>query len=184
MVFNATINNISDILWKSVLLMTGVAWKNIENTSATCTDLQMYVTDQMISIHLIYIDIWCLHYQYFRYIIAMKRGSYIRGVGFLVGNRFVVFYYLCIWNLVWQEGWPYKRDGLWWEWPYKRNGLWWEWPYKRRITVVKTPIYPTDFYESTLVANPKIYNFFDLLKSLYSDTKILSKYIPSLQRRW
>jgi hypothetical protein len=64
------------------------------------------------------------------------------------------------------------------------SGLWWEWPYKRRITVVKTPIYPTDFYESTLVANPKIYNFFDLLKSLYSDTKILSKYIPSLQRRW
>jgi hypothetical protein len=30
----------------------------------------------------------------------------------------------------------------------------------------------------------KRFALFDLLKSLYSDTKILSKYIPSLQRRW
>ena len=29
----------------------------------------------------------------------------------------------------------------------------------------------------------KIFALFDLLKSLYSDTKILSKYIPSLQKR-
>jgi hypothetical protein len=27
------------------------------------------------------------------------------------------------------------------------------------------------------------FTLFDLLKSLYSDTKILSKYIPSLQKR-
>ena len=30
----------------------------------------------------------------------------------------------------------------------------------------------------------KRFALFDLLKSLYSKTKILSKYIPSLQRRW
>jgi hypothetical protein len=30
----------------------------------------------------------------------------------------------------------------------------------------------------------KRFALFDFLKSLYSDTKILSKYIPSLQRRW
>jgi hypothetical protein len=30
----------------------------------------------------------------------------------------------------------------------------------------------------------KRFALFHLLKSLYSDTKILSKYIPSLQRRW
>jgi hypothetical protein len=30
----------------------------------------------------------------------------------------------------------------------------------------------------------KRFALFDLLKSLYSDTKILSKYIPSLQRQW
>ena len=30
----------------------------------------------------------------------------------------------------------------------------------------------------------KRFALFDLLKSLYSDTKILSKYFPSLQRRW
>jgi hypothetical protein len=30
----------------------------------------------------------------------------------------------------------------------------------------------------------KRFALFDILKSLYSDTKILSKYITSLQRRW